>query len=273
MMAASTTGKGARDKYNKFWSLYDPKYYEAFEKRCRGLLPEMESSKSVAKLIKRLSAGKEVSLLDAGCGMGHYYVSLKKRVKMSRYEGCDVTRPYVDRANEIWREEPISFRQAQIGELPYRRKNFDLVMCNNVLLHIPPPVFPAVKDLMRVSRKLTVIRTPLADRTYFVKELRNFDPAVEKKRKVNIKTLDDTRGVYNYFNLYEKSYIDEMVRAAAKELKVPVKVTYERDRDFRKFDNAAASGSRTATRVVKGKQVSGALVLDWHYVIIEQLKG
>jgi ubiquinone/menaquinone biosynthesis C-methylase UbiE len=257
-------------EYNDFWRTCSS-LYDTFEKRSKGELPEMESSKSLARLLKQESGDREISILDAGCGMGHYYVSIKKNLPNAVYEGCDVTTRYIEGARKIWKDEPVNFTFGSIGDLPYPDRSFDYVVCNNVILHIPPPVYSSLRDLIRVAKSAVIIRTPISNRTYFIKELRNYDDDLGRKNghQTVAKDIDDATTEFNYLNLYEKRHLTEIAHDAANKLGISISIDYVRDTEFSEFDNANENESRTATRVINGMQISGPIILDWHYIIIK----
>ena len=260
-----------KGEYNKFWAACES-LCSSFEKRAKGELPEMESSKSVARLVNKLAGGRQLSLLDAGCGTGHYYVSLQRKAPQVAYTGCDVTASYIEKAQEIWKGKPVTFRQAEIGKLPYTDHSFDFVLCSNVLLHIPPPVFSAIKDLIRVAREVTIIRTPVADRSYFIKEVRDYGQEMKNNadEQMDVRYLDEQHAPFNHFNLYENRHLQGMIKKAAEELGISVEIEFQRDVDFKPFNNTQETSSRTATRVMDGKQISGSILLDWYYIIVRQ---
>ena len=49
--------------------------------------------------------------------------------------------------------------QGSVGELPFRRQSFDLVLCSNLLHHLPDPL-AAVAEMRRVSRSYVVLSEP-----------------------------------------------------------------------------------------------------------------
>ena len=89
-----------RDSWNT-----STEYGEVFYKRAVGDLPEMESSKAMASLLKeKISTGDHI--LDVGCGGGHYLRSLKNTVKVPfSYTGVDITASYIELAKRAWSNE------------------------------------------------------------------------------------------------------------------------------------------------------------------------
>ena len=99
-------------------------------------------------------------ILDVGCGLGHYYISLKKRVKQEfQYVGIDVTEDYIKKAKIIFKdEENVNFRKGDIFNIPFKNDSFDIVMCNN-FFHNLPSIDKPIHELLRVSKRYTIIRT------------------------------------------------------------------------------------------------------------------
>ena len=89
------------DKW-KVWDR-DAGYGEVLYKRAVGELPEMESSKKIACVLKKYITKNE-SVLDVGCGVGHYLKSLRREIGNTfSYLGVDATRHYIDQAKKLLR--------------------------------------------------------------------------------------------------------------------------------------------------------------------------
>ena len=196
-------------KYTKVWT---KKYGTLMLKRAQGKLPEMESSKSVSKVITNVISDGD-KILDVGCGLGHYYISLKKRVKKNfQYVGMDVIDDYMKRARIIFKDEiNVDFKKGDIFNIPFKNKSFDIVMCNN-FLHNLPSIDKPIHELMRVSKKYVVIRTLIGDQSFRIQEVRN------SKWDENSVTLPskefDTNGQpkeYNFFNIYSREYLESLI--------------------------------------------------------------
>ena len=86
------------------WKVWDDKqtYGDLFFKRAMGELPEMESSKALAKIIQPyLNEGDKIG--DIGCGGGHYLRSMdNKSTKKFHYVGIDQTSYYIQKAKEAF---------------------------------------------------------------------------------------------------------------------------------------------------------------------------
>ena len=121
----------------------DKKYGEVFFKRAVGEMDEMESTKSVCSVLKTIyKPGMKV--LDVGCGAGHYLKGLRERVDANiNYTGVDATEYYVNLAREAYQDDAL-FRVGDIFNLDFEDREFDIVMCNNVVVHLPPPPTGAI---------------------------------------------------------------------------------------------------------------------------------
>ena len=95
----------------------DKGYYEP-------LLLELE------KTVLGLSGGKEVSVLDCGCGEGYYTASiakeLKNRIPKAKIAGFDISRPSVKRAAK--RSKEVEFAVASVFDIPVSDKSFDILL-------------------------------------------------------------------------------------------------------------------------------------------------
>src|SRR3989338_7233675 len=154
----------------KVWGT-DPAYGEVFYARATGKAPEMESSKATARQLKGLLV-PDASVLDVGCGAGHYLRSLRREHPFPfSYDGADVTPNYIRLAKKAYADDPLAhFRVAPVEKLPYAAKSFDIVLCCNVLLHLPAIVKP-LRELWRVTRGTMLIRTLIGGSTFRIKQV------------------------------------------------------------------------------------------------------
>ena len=239
-------------------------YGDVFFARATGDMPEMESSKAAARRIAAF-ARLDDKLLDVGCGAGHYYRSLKAHVPVSlRYTGLDATPYYVERAREAFETEADArFVLGDIFAIDFPDRAFDLVMCNNVLVHLPSIAKP-ISELCRVARRCVLIRTLVAAKSYVVQDVfpgtdgADFDDAGKPIG-------------FHYLNIYGEPYLRHLLGAMDRVANVRI----EPDREFAAAnlrDTAQAlPAAWDATDVAQGVQFTGPITLPWHWITIEFL--
>jgi SAM-dependent methyltransferase len=263
-------------KSNESWETWnnDKRYGDLFYKRSIGELPEMESSKAIAKRIKGMIEPNN-TILDVGCGAGHYLRSLLGTVDVPfAYTGVDATEYYIEQAKKAWNSNKNAcFQQADISSLPFSDNSFDIVMCNNVFLHLPSIKIP-LQELIRVSRKSILIRTLIFEQSYQIKMVASpeMEESYEKKllpENVNTFDSDGNPRHFHFFNIYSESYI----RAICGEVPSVSIKAIELDSDFNpdKINQTADElPAFDSTKVESGMQVSGCILQPWKFILLEK---
>jgi ubiquinone/menaquinone biosynthesis C-methylase UbiE len=245
-----------------------PHYGDTLYKRATGELDEMESSKSLARFLKKYYQTND-TVLDVGCGAGHYLRSLRAHLDPQiNYTGADATEYYIHLARKAYPD--VTFFQEDIHNLSFKDAAYDMVLCNNVILHLPAPPSKAISELMRVAKKYAVIRTLMSESTYIIKRPYTKDELVNSENISEADLIDEAGEPvqFGYFNMYNKTYIEALVKKADPD----AEVTFFADNDFQPFDNPELKGKNkgVATTVVGNRQISGNLLYDWHYIVIEK---
>ena len=234
----------------------------SFYQRAKGDLPEKESSKSYARFLDQYdfySPGD--TLLDIGCATGHFLRSFRRLLDPDiLYTGIDTHFPFLQWGKEVYDlDHSCNFVHCDALAMPFFDQTYDLVIVN--LFHFFPRLDEALREAMRVARKMVIWRTPLGEANYIIKVIHNqsFD---------ELQVLSPERDDFDYtlYMLYSKEYVAGLVAHLGG------KVTLiKRDTDFEDFDNTVLDEFRhvPATKTVNGMQINGNLVLDWHYVVIE----
>lgn len=96
------------------------------------------------------------AVLDAGCGEGETLVRLGD-VLGDRIAAIDIERSCVERVRQ--RLPSTAVRHGDVTALPYADDEFDLLLCLEVIEHVPEPA-RAVAELARVSRRDVVVSVP-----------------------------------------------------------------------------------------------------------------
>lgn len=97
------------------------------------------------------------SVLDAGCGEGLLLGRMQKHVGGKRVFGIDIDSLQIKTAKK---NIPFgNFRTGDIYKMPFRKQQFDLVLCTEVLEHVDKPSL-ALKEIYRVTRKYCILSVP-----------------------------------------------------------------------------------------------------------------
>lgn len=242
---------------------------EVFFKRATGQLPEMECSKAIAGIVAEgIKSGD--SILDVGCGVGHYLRSFKRLVSVPfSYVGIDYFPIFLSKAKEAWKNEPdVCFRQGSIFELPAADKEFDIVVCSNLFMHLPSIVKP-VSELIRVGKRKIIIRTMIGERSFRIQEVYNSKwwPYTDVSANDEFKDNGCPRA-YSFENIYSQDYFTSVIQRF-----IPrARIEYRQDNQFVAQNiqqSAETEGSVNATRIIDGKQVFGYIILPYHFVLVD----
>lgn len=96
--------------------------------------------------------------LDVGCGSGEY-LALAHQLGVPSVFGTDLSFGYCDRASHLSSADAVL--QGSADMLPFEKSSVDVVLCSEVLEHLPPAMGTrAVAELCRVARRAVVITTP-----------------------------------------------------------------------------------------------------------------
>ena len=102
-----------------------------------------------------------MTLLDAGCGPGHYFHSLKELD--IEYHGLDFTAHYIEMGREYLPASGLPAEKLSRGLIENIDSRFDIVICFNALLYCPDFHQP-LERLCEAANRYLVIRTLLAER-------------------------------------------------------------------------------------------------------------
>jgi len=253
------------------WRIWEKneEYGKALYARAIKQDPEMESSKAVAKIVDNILQKNDL-ILDVGCGAGHYLASLDKILSLPfSYYGIDATSYYIDLARQAFSVDQKSnslristnFANGDIFNLPLKNNFADIVMCNNVFLHLPS-IKKALNELWRVAKKYVIVRTLIGNTSFRIKHILQPESYSEDGEPIS----------YYYFNIYSHEYIASLVKLLTnvKEFKIT------KDDDFdsvnigvANFDgNASKPGN--ITTIIQGMQVNNYVIEPWHFLILEK---
>ena len=237
--------------------------------RATGKSPEMEVSKAIANILKpKIKNGSR--LLDVGCACGHYYRSIKKKVKKDFfYTGTDPYEIFLDKAKIAWKNDAnVNFLKGNIYKLPFKKNQFDLTICSNVFIHLNKIKKP-LQELLRVTKGTIIIRTVVYDVSYKVQLV--YNNKWWKNTDVKPKDEFDKNGnprAFSYFNILSKDFLEGSI----KDINKKAKVTFVKDNFFSKKKISSSNKKERrplATRIVGDEQFSGCLMQPHYFVIIK----
>ena len=261
-----------KDKYGLCLDEYEKNsnFKKVYKGRASGKYPEMESSKAEAKILKKILQTND-RILDVGCACGHYYRSFKRIIKKKfYYTGLDPYKILLDGARDVWRDDQhVNFKQGNIFSIPFKKKQFDIVVCNNVLTHIHKIKKP-IRELMRVSKKYVILRTPLDINSYRIQIVYNN----KWWKYTNVKPSDefDNQGnprAFSYFDILSFDYLTSVIKSCNKN----AKIKFIKDIFFNKktIQKSYKNEKRPlATRIVGNEQISGRIMHPSYFVIIKK---
>ena len=252
------------------WRIWDneKEYGDIFYKRASGAIAEMESSKAIAKHVQSLIRENDL-ILDVGCGAGHYLVSLDKNVKIPfSYYGIDATSYYIQLAKKAFQKKnntnPIrkhtNFKAGDIYCLQLADKFADIVMCNNVLQHLPSIKKP-IEELWRVTKKYLIIRTLSGKTSFRIKQINPPENYTEDGEPLN----------FHYFNIYSEQYIETIINnlANVKKFKLIIDNNFNPD-NIGEANYKVGEKPYDLTTIVNGMQVNNYIIQPWQFLIIEK---
>lgn len=253
------------ENYSNHTSLADLHF-----KRAIGEVPEMESSKAMAKLVYENYTPSD-TIADIGCSSGHYLYSILKYLNSQdfSYVGVELHDLFIGKAREAWRNQiNAEFRQGSIFAIPAENKEFDLLICSNLLMHLPTIVKP-LEELIRVTRRKIIIRTYIGSKSFKIQEVKNnsFWPST----RVTPENEFDDNGNPNFFeyeNIWGKTYFESVVRRFAP----GAKIDFIEDRFFdpSAIEETAKTGNLpNPTRTLGNMQIFDYIILPYHFIIIE----
>lgn len=131
-----------------------PAVYRSFYEAYADSAPEQNPAEErrIEETVVHLPLGC-MSALDVGCGMGRLLLRLKLRYLCA---GADISLGALRRSSM----KGVCV-QALIQSLPFASRSFDVVLCTEVLEHIPEDHFlMAIAELRRVARKYILVSVP-----------------------------------------------------------------------------------------------------------------
>jgi ubiquinone/menaquinone biosynthesis C-methylase UbiE len=253
------------------WRVWDKdkSYGETFRRRANQELPEMESAKATARKLKEEIRPDE-SILDVGCGVGHYLPSFKRLLDVPfYYTGIDSTECYIERAREAFaNQNNVRFDVGDIYNLPYADEVYDVVVCCNLLLHLPT-IEQALHELCRVARRFVLIRTLVGERSFIVKEVRKCPSGAGHSNDCcdEFDEFGEPKS-FCYYNIYSFDYLKRLLTRChgLRSFEILPDLDFAAEKIC--SDESMALLPSCKTKIVEDIQLMGYLVLPWSFIMI-----
>jgi SAM-dependent methyltransferase len=100
----------------------------------------------------KLAADGVQSVLEVGCGPGRN-LTLMQEMGVPQLLGLDFSFPQLQKS----RGRGFAVGHATAKVLPVRSKSVDVVLFGQVLIHVPPPIAPAIVEAVRAARRYVVL--------------------------------------------------------------------------------------------------------------------
>lgn len=250
------------------WQVWndEQEYGDVFYRRATAELPEMESSKAVTKHLARIAKPGD-TILDVGCGAGHYLRSLVNSLPHPfGYYGVDATPGYIALARKAWADfsdkklMSAQFQVSNIYDIKLDAAYADIVMCNNVLLHLPSIEQP-LKELVRVAKKYVVLRTFVGTQSFRIKQV------VEPE----IYGADGEPENYFYYNIYSENYVRSVLSALPGVAQISIMPDHDYDpKNISRSEGDYKDLPKDITTTLNGLQINHYIILPWSFVIVEK---
>lgn len=134
----------------------------------------------MALMARRWDLASARSILDAGCGVGHWGRVLAPFLSPdAELTGVDREDQWVAKAAAIAKEKGLrrfAYRQGDVDALPFEDARFDMVTCQTLLIHVRDPRV-TLRELLRVLKPggLLALSEPNNLANVLVRDSDNFD--------------------------------------------------------------------------------------------------
>ena len=171
---------------------------ELYARRCRMEAEEMTCAAQAAELLAPLVAHGD-SLLDAGCGSGYFFHSLRTRQIPVEYFGIDAAPSLIAIGRQHLSGYGLAADRLRVMRIEDLDGSVDHVVCMNVLSNIDNFHRP-LERLLKVARKSVILRESCSNRAEY--------------RYVTDKYLDQTAGELRvHVNTYDTTEVTDFMRA------------------------------------------------------------
>jgi ubiquinone/menaquinone biosynthesis C-methylase UbiE len=134
-----------------------PRSDNAGKYRSRNLVVRHLLARFLHRVSELAASQRPRRILEVGCGEGFVLATLAARLPGSRLDGLELDETALGEARR--RCPAAALVRGDACALPFRAESFDLVVCLEVLEHLPEPV-RALRELRRVTRAGCLLSVP-----------------------------------------------------------------------------------------------------------------
>lgn len=147
--------------YSKYSTWDNSQTDKLYAKRCRNEIEEMTCAQQAAEILKPFVEQGD-NVLDAGCGSGYFFHSLKKRNIPVEYYGIDASQKLIDIGRHILPEWGLPAERLQVIRIEDLDGVVDHIVCMNVLSHIDNYPRP-LERLLKCTKKTIILRDSFSE--------------------------------------------------------------------------------------------------------------
>lgn len=180
---------------------------DLYARRCRLEEQEMTCAGQAAELLVPYIRPGDC-LLDAGCGSGYFYHSLRKRSCPVEYYGIDAAPSLIEIGKEILPSYGLDPKRLRTLRIEDMSGEVDHTVCLNVISNIDNYHRP-LERILKCTRKTVILRESLGGKAKYTYVLDNFlDPGIKLKVHVNTYPLKELISFIKSYGYSVKSFQD-----------------------------------------------------------------
>ena len=169
----------------------------------------------------------------------------------------------------LWQRKPFSddqkaeFVVGDAFDIRYPDNSFDIVVSNNLLLHLPSVKKP-IEELCRVAKKTVVFRTLVGKRSFIIKQ----SGSQGDEFNDNGEPLH-----YNFYNIYSKAYISHILSQVEKVDAFEISEDTQFNPQHIQEAGAEYTGAYDITSILGKWQINGYILQPWAFVCADLKKS
>lgn len=187
---------------------------DLYERRCRGLAEEMTCHAQAAALLAPHVAPGD-TMLDAGCGSGYFFHSLRRRGIEANYQGIDATESLITLGQRYLPPFGLPSGNLHTMRIEDMTAEVDHVICINVLSNIDNYHRP-LERLLLSARKTVILRESCSEKASYAYVADQFlDEGVDLRVHVNTYAIDEFAAFIRSYGFEVRAERDDRAGDAA----------------------------------------------------------